>query len=476
MLHPATYSRLMQAGVLVVAGVVGLCRAEQPTNLLNNPGAEQAQGSGASHWFAARVPAEGLRMWRATDAQNTGQASLAISNEHEYEQKVCNNWVQELADVPGGKTVRLSASVKTADAESVNVCIQCWDQTNRKMLAFGSSPLLRGTRDWTRVESQAVYVPPGTTAITIRAALTGTGSVWFDDFSLTVIETEVTPAPEGTQNLLRNAGAERAADEEPLEWFAARVPADGLRMWRATDERHAGEASLAIWNEHRYAEKVCNNWAQKVWEVPIGQQLQLSGYVKTEGAESVNLCFACLDQNERQQLAFASTPAVKGDQEWTLLRSSTVVVPPQTAAIVVRAVLTGTGKAWFDDLSLEAVASDQAVPIDARLQGLWAGHEQGAEDLVWTALFCGPNMVLVCSSGEGGCGIGRTDTSCEPHHFEATITCACPYAEAVGAKVMGIYAIEDDLLTMCLNAPGDANRPADFGAPGSRTLVLTRRK
>jgi uncharacterized protein (TIGR03067 family) len=476
MLHSATHLRLTVIATLVALGTSGLCAGQEAVNLLRNGGAELAEGDQPSFWFAAAVPAEGLRMWRTTDQSHGGEAALAISNEHEYEQQVCNNWAQNVRDVPVDRTVVLSAYVKTEQADSVSLCIQCWDQTKRQMLAFGSTPVLRGSQDWAPVQSQPVLVPPGTSAITVRAVLTGKGQVCFDDLALNVIETGAGATTSDTGNLLGNPGAEQGVDGEPMVWFAAQVPVEGLRLWRATDERHSGAASLAISNTHEYDQRVCNNWAQKVWNVPVGRPVVLSGYIKTENAKAVNLCIQCWNEAEDQMVAFGSTPVLSDSQDWTLVSTQPVFVPAETAVITVRAVLTGTGKVWFDDLALKVVDLGASGLGDARLDGMWSGHELGHEELMWTAVFCGQNMILVCSSGEAGAGRGVMDTSKQPHEIDAVAVCACPYTDMVGAKALGIYAIEDDVLTMCLNAPGDANRPADFGARGSRTLVLTRQK
>jgi hypothetical protein len=367
MLHPATNLGFMIfTAAFVTLGTSGLCPAQEPVNLLRNAGAEDVKRDQPSFWFAAQLPAEGLRMWRATDVVHSGQAALAISNEHEYDRTVCNNWAQDVAGFHVGAMMELSAYVKTENADVVNLCIQCWDETKTKMLAFGSTPVLRGSQEWALVRSQPVFVPSGTASIIVRASLTGKGAVWFDDLALSPIEAEATVPTSDSDNLLGNPGAEQAVGDAPLVWFAAAVPADGLRMWRATDEQHRGEASLAISNEHEYEERVHNNWAQKVWNVSPGTSVALSAYVKTENAESANLCIQCWDQARKQMLAFGSTDVLSGTQDWTPLRTRPVTVPHGTASITIRAVLTGTGKVWFDDLALEVIDLENDGPVNTR--------------------------------------------------------------------------------------------------------------
>jgi len=171
-------------------------------------------------------------------------------------------------------------------------------------------------------------------------------------------------AAENQAILLLNGGAEKGKGELPSVWFAARVPAKGLRMFRATDQAKTGKASLAIFNEHQYKETVANNWAQRLQQVPAGKTLILSAYIRTENADSVNVCLQCWSLGGKEMLAFTSTPVFRGDQEWILVRSGRVTVPAKTAFIIVRAVLAGKGKAWFDDISV-AVQGPATQPEEA---------------------------------------------------------------------------------------------------------------
>ena len=163
-------------------------------------------------------------------------------------------------------------------------------------------------------------------------------------------------------NLLLNGGAEDGKGDQPSVWSAASVPADGLTMSRTTDAVHSGKFSFFISNSHKYDKPVSNNWAQEIQKVPRGKAIVASAYIKAESADAANVCVQCWDLDGKNMLAFASTPVFRGSQEWIEASTSPVTVPDETASVIVRAALTGQGKAWFDDVSL-TVAEAPAKPV-----------------------------------------------------------------------------------------------------------------
>jgi hypothetical protein len=174
--------------------------------------------------------------------------------------------------------------------------------------------------------------------------------------------------PPASGNLLRNPGAERAKGDGPADWYACYRPGLGAKLWRAADRAKAGEASFAIDGGPPNEEQVSNNWAQRVEDVPRGKAVRVVAYVRTEGAGAVNVCVQAW--GEEALVAFVSTPVVRGDQDWTLVQSRAIVVPRATKSLVVRAALTGPGRAWFDDLALIVEDPEPAAPSEDAQAGV----------------------------------------------------------------------------------------------------------
>jgi len=156
-------------------------------NILLNSGFETEIEESPAYWYQAIIPAKNLTMPYESKEIYSGTKSACIKNTHIYDEEVSNNWAQTITIVPLDRFVELSGWVKTIDAESVVMVIQCWDENN-KLVGFGttqSETNITGTTDWTQY-SATVKVPTETEFIIIRLALTGTGQVWFDDVTLVV--------------------------------------------------------------------------------------------------------------------------------------------------------------------------------------------------------------------------------------------------------------------------------------------------
>ena len=215
------------------------CLVAGSENLLRNPGFDDIDAQGLPlRWDLFVMPMEGAVGRVESDA--SGSSVVLLHNPQTYVEEPANNWSQVLIDDFEGKTLLLSADVKTEEVGEAAVWLQCFRKNPARVLAAwttSASTSLSGTRDWTHVELEA-EVPVGTDFIVVRCVLKGSGTVWFDTIS-------VTEAPESDSKTEPN-DADVAdidvgrMDERNLEDLAA------LResMWGAIEALRQTNSSL----------------------------------------------------------------------------------------------------------------------------------------------------------------------------------------------------------------------------------------
>ncbi len=164
-------------------------------NLLQNPGFEQVSAGLPEQWDLFVKDYEPLEKpdVAARGAVDTvaheGKNSAFLYNPIVYRSEPCNNWSQTVWGVLEGKKLRLSGAIKTEEATTAALWVQCWQRTPYKLLSVSSTSdktPVSGTSDWRDVE-MTVDVPAGTGFVMVRCVLRGKGKVWFDDLSLTEI-------------------------------------------------------------------------------------------------------------------------------------------------------------------------------------------------------------------------------------------------------------------------------------------------
>lgn len=161
-------------------------------------------------------------------------------------------------------------------------------------------------------------------------------------------------------NLLQNPGFEQASAGVPGHWNvfvmdypALEKPAESAQGSVDTAAREGRYAAL-LHNPIAYRFEPCNNWSQVVWGELAGKKLRLSGSLKTQDATGAALWVQCWQRTPYKLLSVNSTgdrTPISGTTDWTDVEL-TVDVPAGTGFAIVRCVLRGKGKAWFDSLSL----------------------------------------------------------------------------------------------------------------------------
>jgi hypothetical protein len=138
--------------------------------------------------------------------------------------------------VPRGQLVRVRGYIRTENAEAANICLQCWGPDGETLVGFASTPVIEGTHDWKRFTSDPIVVPRDTSAVIVRAALTGKGRAWFDDVSLDVVGAKVSADP----------GIARAVEGRIVEKLA--VTRDAMVLSYMPDWKHGNLDNLGVDN------------------------------------------------------------------------------------------------------------------------------------------------------------------------------------------------------------------------------------
>ncbi|MFA9213433.1 MAG: hypothetical protein ACEQSR_06250 [Candidatus Methylacidiphilales bacterium] len=102
-----------------------------------------------------------------------------------------------------------------------------------------------------------------------------------------------------------------------------------------------------------------------------GKRLKMSGYLKVQDVKKFAGFWLRLDSrgenNKYKMLGFdnMSNRKIKGNIDWTKYEI-VLDVPTETVSIAYGALLAGTGKIWFDDITFEIV--DETVPTTNQMK------------------------------------------------------------------------------------------------------------
>lgn len=162
----------------------------------------------------------------------------------------------------------------------------------------------------------------------------------------------------------------------PAYWRSFVEPREGA--YGAVDESEAavGDNSIMLHIEEPYARDPANNWSQNVLEDLAGEELRISAQIRTEDAGEAVIWVQAIRNRPWRILRTASTSERRefsGTRDWTEV-SHTFRVPEGTSYVVVRCVLRGAGRAWFDDLRLERLNGEIAPADEEEAESLDIGQ------------------------------------------------------------------------------------------------------
>ncbi len=154
-------------------------------------------------------------------------------------------------------------------------------------------------------------------------------------------------------NLIPNYGFEVGTREGAWGWSPG-PHAEGVLIYRDDSVSYKGLASAAVSTGGIMAADA--GWFMRLDEPPLEHDVVFEGYVKTEGMQGaafLRVLFETGDGEQESKLFWADSEGVSGNADWTL-QSTRCFIPGEASGVWVEVGVSGSGRAWFDDLSLVA--------------------------------------------------------------------------------------------------------------------------
>jgi hypothetical protein len=142
-------------------------------------------------WFKAGSHPQNYETGIDTAAKHSGSASAYIKFIGDKPEGFGTLMQAFKPDQYGGKRVRMSAWMKTENADSAQLWMRI-DGVEKKMLGFDNmnNRAVKGTDDWKRYEI-TLDVPESAVAIAFGILVAGRGQAWVDDFQFEVVGNDV---------------------------------------------------------------------------------------------------------------------------------------------------------------------------------------------------------------------------------------------------------------------------------------------
>jgi hypothetical protein len=203
---------------------------------------------------------------------------------------------------------------------------------------------ITGTTGWKNYDL-VIDVPSSATNVSFGIFMDGAGKAWIDGVTLEVVGPDV-------------------AVTGSMPWFPTGSNPEEYDMGGNPAKPHGASGAGYIRSK---VEKPTSfgGWATVSPAAAfLGKRVRLSGQARTEGIEQWAGLWMRVDGPNNEVLAFdnmaASNRPIKGTTGWTPY-AVVLDVPASAANIMYGIVVNGAGKAWIDDVKLEAVGADVAV-------------------------------------------------------------------------------------------------------------------
>ncbi len=158
----------------------------------------------------------------------------------------------------------------------------------------------------------------------------------------------------------------------PKGWFVAGTKRTSYNIGTAPGEGRDGKNCATIQSKEEKIRGFATLMQTALATDYLGKRVKMSGYLKTQDVKKYAGFWLRLDSytgtdKKYKLLGFdnMSNRNIKGNTEW-IKYDIVLDIPQETTEIAYGALLSGTGKIWFDDITFEIV--DQTVPTTNQIK------------------------------------------------------------------------------------------------------------
>jgi hypothetical protein len=315
---------------------------------------------------------EGLNGWEKQDREGKLQYGIDTNVKHSGKSSAkigstdlnARGWLFKNFEIQGGKKYFIKAWAKAdklADKSVSWARAKLYDGSGKQYLMEGNPfcnnpfgdlnlPNLQGTSDWKLIEGW-FDAPEGAQRVLIDLILQGSGTVWWDDFS---IQEEGVVIPASKLSLADSFN-------EGLKGWN-KIDREGKLEYVADDKvKRSGAYSTKLSSDNANA----RGWISKEFEIEGAKKYILKTWAKTEKAADFSawLRAKLFDANGKQlqiqdnpycnnPFGDLNFPGLLETSDWKQLEGW-FVAPTGTKKLLLELILAGAGTVWWDDILIE---------------------------------------------------------------------------------------------------------------------------
>jgi hypothetical protein len=419
-----------------------------------NPDLEQGAANSPSGWQVYR-PTQGTFAWD-TAVRHGGAASVSITGSTgDSSGSPAFLTTPIITPLETGQQFQASAWVMGNASTGVNTVAVSWFDANNHFLSNNVSiSLPSGTTIWRQLSVVATVPANAAYAQIDLQSLNNSGTVWFDDVTLTPFTLTVF-----------NTGFEEGTGSVASGWQSYR-PSQGTFNWDST-VAHTGTSSVSLSNTTGDSTGTPAFFGSPII-IPLQAGQQYQGSVWAEGAALTGatvMAVAWFDTGSHFLSEADSRPVASGTTPWTQL--SVIATAPANAAnarIYLKSA-DNTGTVWFDDVAF--------VPYSLVVYNTNLEQGAGSTPTGWQQFHASQGTIswdpTVGHSGTSSVKLAQTtgDSTGSPSFFTTPIINPLTAGQQFQASVWAKGSLETGAATIAVSwyGPGNAYIGADTSTP-----------